>query len=295
MRLSENASFSDNRKAVKKRGSMVKLNAAVATDVGKIRLNNEDNFYFNGKYKEDMEKPIDFYAEEGREDNYTYAVCDGMGGEEYGEMAAYIAVKNIKKYDSKDLLSNVDKFIQNTNQLICDEIEKNGGARMGTTLALLHIKNNKAYCYNIGDSRIYFYHCGKLLQLTKDHTQAQSMVDMGLLKYENMNAHKGKHRLTQHLGIFPEETIIQPFESEPVSLEKNDVFIICSDGVTDMLSEDELIKITESCVNSKKIVDMIINMAVDKGGKDNITVIAIQVEEIVANKQKLFWSKILKK
>lgn len=272
---------------------MIKLNSAVVTNVGKIRSNNEDNYYINGKYKKNVKTLNEEYFENTQRNAYVYSICDGMGGEAYGEIASMIAVKSMLKFDAIKFSEYAQEYISYANKLICDEIEKNDGARIGTTVALLYINDAKAVCYNIGDSRIYLCRDKKLVQLTRDHTQAQSMVDMGILKQENMNSHKGKHKLTQHLGMFPDETVIQPYVTETIDIKEKDTYIICSDGLTDMLDDSEIFKLVNEEENSKDISRKLVKEAVDRGGKDNTTVITVQVEKITkCQPKKTFWSKI---
>lgn len=274
---------------------MIKLSSAVVTDVGKVRGNNEDNYFINGRYKEDVDKLRDLFTDDNERQVYAFAVCDGMGGEAYGEIASRIAAKSLNKFDAKKYDENIYEYFEYANKLICDEIEKNDGARVGTTVALLYIKNNSAYCYNIGDSRIYRIRNDDIEQLTKDHTQAQSMVDMGLLRREDMNNHKGKHRLTQHLGIFPEELLIQAYETGKMNIEKDDVYVLCSDGLTDMLDDSDILAVTRTCKDAEEISRSLADKALENGGKDNVTVVTVVINDITEERKKTIWSRIIDK
>ncbi len=274
---------------------MIYVNSAAVTNVGKVRGNNEDNYYINGKYKASTEVNNDEYDDNNARENYIFAVCDGMGGEAYGELASLIGVETITKFSAKKFNEHIYDYIECANKSVCNEIENNDGARIGSTVALLYIDNEKVYGWNIGDSRIYIFRSGSLKQLSRDHTQAQSMVDMGLLKAEDMNSHKGKHKLTQHLGIFPDELIIQPYEMEEIQLNKDDVFILCSDGLTDMLNDNEIEEIVSKETTAHNIASKLVDVAVEKGGKDNTTVIALKITDITENRTKSFWSKLFDK
>lgn len=274
---------------------MISVISAAVTDVGKVRENNEDNYFINGKYKENTDTLTEACEDIGQREKYVFAVCDGMGGEACGELASLTAVKALAKYTNKRVNECVNDYVAYANKLICNEIENNGGARMGSTLALLYIDETGAWGYNIGDSRIYLMRDGCLTQLSKDHTKAQSMVDMGLLKAEEMNSHKGKHKLTQHLGIFPEELIIQPYESEVVSVRDNDIFVICSDGLTDMMEDGELASIAREALSPKEMAEKLVCTAVEKGGKDNTTVVVAKVDKAMVECPKSFWSKLFDK
>ena len=274
---------------------MINVTSAAVTNVGKVRGNNEDNYYVNGKYRENTDTLNEECEDSKQREAYVFSVCDGMGGEAYGELASLIAVKSLVKYADKKVNECINDYVTYANKLICNEIENNDGARIGSTLALLYIDETGAYGYNIGDSRIYLMRDGCFKQLSRDHTQAQSMVDMGLLKPEEMNSHKGKHKLTQHFGIFPDEIIIQPFESEVISVMENDIFILCSDGLTDMMDDDEIASVASENLSPKDMASKLVDIAVEKGGKDNTTVVVAKIDKVSDERPKSFWSKLFDK
>lgn len=274
---------------------MIKITSAVVTDVGKVRSNNEDNYFVNGKYRENTDTLNEEYEENKTKERNILSVCDGMGGEAYGELASLIAVQTLLEFNDRNINECIGEYIESANKKICDEIEKNDGARIGSTLALLYIDNARAYVYNIGDSRIYLMRDDVLTQLTADHTLAQRMVDMGLIAPEEMNTHSGKHKLTQHLGIFPDEMIIEAYETEVMELKENDIFILCSDGLTDMLSDDEIAEIANDDLSAKEIASRLVAQAVEKGGRDNTTVLIAKAENDLKNRPKSFWSRIFDK
>ena len=268
---------------------MLKISCVAVTNVGNVRDNNEDNFYVNEEYKKSTLSLNEYYEDSNIRKQYLYAVCDGMGGEELGEAASMIAVKTLALYQEADIKSNIINYIQEANKLICDEIEKNDGVRMGTTLALLYINEGKAIAYNIGDSRVYLFRKNKLIQLSEDHTQAQRLVDLGLLKKSAAANHKDKHKLTQHLGIFPNELIIEPYESQEINIKQNDIFLLCSDGLTDMLSDDDIAGIlSDKQEGTKALAKKLMEKALQNGGKDNITVVLSKVDM-----QERFWNKFM--
>jgi len=257
---------------------MLKIESAVITYIGLVRKNNEDNYYINGKYKTDSSIATEGYVDKANRNSYLYAVCDGMGGERYGELASMIAVKTLAPYQTTDISRTIYDYIQNANRLICDEIEKNNGVRSGTTLALLYIRDNKAISYNIGDSRIYFFRDGDLYLMSDDHTEAQRLVRMGVLKEEEAGTHKSRNMLTQHLGIFPDELIIKPYVSEEVKLRKNDILLLCSDGLTDMVCDDNIADILwQSEITTTDIVKKLATATQANGGTDNATIIVVKV------------------
>ena len=256
----------------------IKIESTVITHVGLIRSNNEDNYYINGRYKADNSVNAEGYADNEQRNAYLYAVCDGMGGESFGEVASLIAAKTLAEYQTTDIRQSVGDYIQKANALICDEINENNGIRCGTTLALLYIYGKKAISFNIGDSRVYIHRKGKLLLLSEDHTEAERLVRMGLIDEESAKTHKSRNQLTQHLGIFPEEMIIEPYISEEIKLKKGDVFLICSDGLSDMVDNDDIADIlAQKEKDTTEIAKELTEAAKAGGGKDNITVIVVRV------------------
>jgi len=201
-----------------------------------------------------------------------------MGGESFGEVASLIAVSTLAGYQATDIRKTVADYISKANRLICDEMEKNNGARSGTTLALLHICEKNAVSYNIGDSRIYFVRRGEVYIMSEDHTEAERMVKVGLLTQKEAKTHKLRNKLTQHLGIFPEEMIIEPYVSETDKLKKGDMFMLCSDGLTDMVSDADLVDIlTLKDRDITGIVKTLLEASLANGAKDNVTIILVKV------------------
>ncbi|MCH5314352.1 MAG: serine/threonine-protein phosphatase [Eubacterium sp.] len=268
------------------------ISAYAASNVGKRRQNNEDNYYLNGNYVNSSNVA---FVELSNSNDLITSVCDGMGGEEAGEVASQIAVETLNKCYKYLLDTNlsdvaIEKYVNYSNDLICDEISK-CKKRMGTTYTLLGIKDGVATASNIGDSRIYKYSNGMLEQISRDHTEAQSMVDAGIISAEESMKIPEKHRLTQHLGIFPYEMVIEPYTVRfPVSI--GDRYLLCSDGLTDMLTNAEISAILSKKQSLKSIVDELISTALENGGKDNVTIILCEIigdntETVIQNDDEL--------
>ena len=253
------------------------------TNVGKVRKNNEDNYYVNGTYKESTETLEYSTYDTGVKDNNLYAVCDGMGGEEFGEKASMLAVSTLKHYQGVPFTNCLDGYIKSANKKICDLILSNGGVRSGTTFAALSIENNIARVFNVGDSRVYMIRQGGIKQISVDHTRLQQMLDMGVVADEVAKNSKDKHVLTQHLGIFPDEFIISPAVSGEIALAEGDMFILCSDGLTDMLTDGQILQTVLSSGDVRQCGTALVNAALANGGRDNVTV---QVVRCVGEKKK---------
>lgn len=263
----------------------LRISAAVRTHCGKIRANNEDNYFLCGKYRRKLSEneKKDSYCGDDRK--VVCAVCDGMGGEAYGEKASLIAVRHLKACRIEDANDAALHAIQTANEEICREIRKNAGKRIGTTLAALYIDQGKAVCCNVGDSRIYLFRENKLRQLSVDHNNAQRLVRMGVITPEAARNHPGKHQLTQHLGIFEYEMQIVPEFSETIELQVDDVFVVCSDGLTDMLSDEEIRKTLATAESAEQAAQNLTEQALCNGGRDNITVLVVQVQKQIQESQ----------
>jgi len=242
--------------------SKLKIESAAITHVGSVLENNEDNYFVNGRYKADSSVNTEAFSDKKEHLSYTYAVCDGMGGESYGELASLIAVATLAKYQKTNIRRTISDYIRHANDFICDLIRKNNKRKSGTTIALLNIQKNTAIAYNLGNSRVYFYRKGMFYLLTEDHVDSETET-----------------KLTQYLGIFPSELNIEPYVSDEVKIKKDDIFLLCSDGLTDIVSCDEIIEILamekeDATVTAKRLA----GKSQEKGGKDNVTVIVVKIQ-----------------
>lgn len=242
---------------------------------GALRQTNQDNLFVNGMWREDINnhEVISFsdVSEEG-----IYAVCDGMGGESFGEEASLLAVRSLESVLPQDFYARGTEYLLGMNQDIC-HLMRQRRARIGSTFVALTVSEERARVINIGDSRAYLLRAGRLTKLSQDHTQTQRLVDMGLLAQEQAATHQDRHKLTQHLGIFPEEMIIEPYVHDLTSLCRGDLFLLCSDGLTDVLSDNDIVRIIQGNTRLKDRTDCLYLSAMQQGGKDNITVLMVQV------------------
>lgn len=260
------------------------MRIAVCTDVGRKRTANQDNFYINGRVNKKAKKYMlrSFFH---RRREQFFSVCDGMGGENCGETAAYLAVKTLvqkhKKNKKLPLSFNerIFDYVFCANEAICRYRRKHNNIRMGSTIAVLYVNPEKqeATAANVGDSKVFLLRKHQLCKLTKDHNQAQRLVNFGIISEDEARTHKDKSKLTQHLGIYPEELLIEPYISDSIPLEKNDIFLICSDGLNDMLSNDDITEILSQKGKPKRLAKRLVKQAVQNGGTDNITVILVQI------------------
>lgn len=265
----------------------MRLTSSVVCGPGKIRETNQDNFYLNGPYNGSIGemRPIAIQGEEVREG--FFAVADGMGGEEHGELASLIAVSSLDQLDRSRGLDGVVEYIQARNSDVCGLIRQNGGARSGSTFVGVNLRDGRAELANIGDSRAYLLRGGELAQLSVDHTSVRAMVDMGVISPDSARKHPGRHQLTQHLGIFPEEMLIQPYTAA-IELMEDDLLLLCSDGLYDMLEDGAIRDILCADRPLCDLAAALYDAAMDAGGRDNTTVMLIRVKKI-----KNIWGRIL--
>ena len=233
------------------------FNSFAQTDLGLVREGNEDSALISEN---------------------LIAVADGMGGHAGGEVASAIAINSLVELlsvlDSTeiDLDSKDDLFVNITHQIDAkilqsskDDPELSG---MGTTLTALNISENNVGLLHVGDSRCYRYRDKKLEQLSIDHTVMQELIDQGRLSPDEVASHPQRSLLTQALmgdsGITP---ILINFQ-----IKSGDKFLLCSDGLTNVLSNYEILKIIEAN-SDEEVIPALIAAVKEKGAPDNITII----------------------
>jgi serine/threonine protein phosphatase PrpC len=235
------------------------------SDVGKVRQKNED-------YMESFQ--CDF--------GDTFIVCDGMGGHIGGEIASRLAILAIKEFmisnpkgitNTRDL---INESLNIANNAIISRIEENPDlAGMGTTCVILIIKNGVAFTGNLGDSRIYTIRNKKIYQLTKDQSFVQELVDNKIITYEEAENHPRKNEIMQALGINKK---ITPQLNNGLSVYKDDCFVLCSDGLSGMMSDEDILKAVLNYL-PMDACESLVKLANTNGGTDNITVQIIKVIE----------------
>lgn len=246
------------------------------TNIGKVRSNNEDNIYLNGAYRKNVKANV-FSCEGSCSDKRAlFAVCDGMGGDSFGEVASLCAVKALFPAKKGKVRESAEYAIYQANAQLCERMSKLG-KRCGTTLAALYIADTAAVCCNVGDSRVYLYRDGSLSRLSEDHSKAQTLVRLGTISEKQARNFRGGHELTQYLGIFEHEMIIEPHFSREIALEENDIFLLCSDGLTDMLSDDKISLLISEAPDARAVKESLISAALENGGVDNVSVIVLSV------------------
>lgn len=255
----------------------MKIECSIVSDVGVVRHNNEDNFYLNGLFREDISEDHIEYSICYEKKDFLAAVFDGMGGEENGELASLEAARILSKYQKDNFVQIRSSYITEANESVCSKMSEMDNRRMGSTLAIVKIQKGKLSFCNVGDSPIYIFRNNNLQQLSINHNEAQSLFDMGLISKKELRTSKKKNRLTQHLGIFEEEMIIEPYFQEDIPLREDDYILLCSDGLTDMVEEEEIETILMDAGNVHQMADLLVNTALENGGRDNVTLLLLHV------------------
>lgn len=257
------------------------IDAAVRNHKGRVRQNNEDNFYLDGKLMalKDMDKG-GLFKKKCDSSQRIFAVCDGMGGAAAGEEASYTAVHTIGQ--NRSFIQNFDKpsvlvnMVRGLSDAVCN-VGRRRSALSGSTLTMCLLKESAIRLIHVGDSRIYRYRDGVLQQMTVDHSEVQRMISLGILTKEDAKEHPKRHVISQYLGISSQDEMIDPGITEPLPLKTGDCYMLCSDGLSDMLDDTEIQKIIGQAKNAPDACEALVNQALKNGGKDNVTVMCLYV------------------
>lgn len=237
------------------------------TDKGKHRKNNEDACFVIPK------------------DN-VYILCDGVGGNNSGEVASRKTVSGIAEYVSDNSLEKVKTFrtvktyfnncLQKINYEILKEsrssVENHG---MATTLVLTYFAGNRVYAMNVGDSRAYILRDGKLKQITEDHTYVNSLVKAGVITEEEAVDHENRNMITRAVGA---DYGVQPDFFTGI-IKDGDILLMCSDGLYDEVPEEKIIELLQQDKSMSDIAADLVDAANKNGGADNITAIVLKVTD----------------
>lgn len=252
------------------------ISFAAITCRGRIRSENQDYFYCDGFFREGISNHGLIRHSGVANMPALFAVADGMGGEADGALAALEVIRGLKQLSGPATPAQLVPYLRRSNRSLCCMIERNGGRRMGTTFVSASFYDDQVCIMNLGDSRAYAFQNGRLTQLSRDHTVVNSMMDMGLLTASQVKSHPERHKLTQHLGIFEDEMIIEP-NVVAGSCEPGDRFLLCSDGLTDSVEDLQIQGILSSEKAPADIAEALYGQALAGRSKDNITVVIMEI------------------
>lgn len=263
--------------------------AVCLTHIGK-RPNHEDNYYFDTQYltseiqKQLYEQKFIFHLSNNDDHLQYFAISDGMGGHNAGEIASRICVEKLASLEGQihrcqSLRETVCLFqtaIMEINATVCEMGRINSECRgMGATLVLFIKYDNSYAVLNVGDSRAYYLNKNAFLQLTKDHTEGQRMLDLGLLTRKELLNFPARKNLNRYIGYEQYGFVLKADEYYP-ALEEGMV-LLCSDGVTDALSEEQISTILRQEKDVFLAGKQLIEQAAVARNADNITVILIPI------------------
>lgn len=236
------------------------------TDPGRVRKENQDNLVVR-------ELPY----------GTLLLVADGMGGHQDGGLASSIAVETITgmleeahpDFGNPEALEGILwESITEANRRIWARSRKEGGAsNMGTTVVLAVVVKSRAYIAHVGDSRLYHVRAGLPAQVTKDHTTVQAMVDHGIISVAQSKVHPEANKLARALGV--KENVEPEVRSAPIHLENGDVLVLCSDGLYDVVTDDQIADLS-SRFGAQAASEQLVQTANDGGGPDNVSVVVYQ-------------------
>jgi PPM family protein phosphatase len=240
------------------------LRAIVLSDLGCVRTNNEDSALFIRPSSKEIRGGKGFLA----------IVADGMGGHAAGEIASQMAVETVAKtYFDRDESPEESLFFALTkaNRNIWQAAAKNARQKgMGTTCTAVAIIDTRLYLAHVGDSRAYLLKKGQLFQFSKDHTYVQSLVDQGVITPSDAEKHPERNVLTRAMGTHSRVDI--DVAAVPYAFENDDRLFLCSDGLYDYLSSEEIAQLLLTPSLSEAAAQLI-DLAKQRGGHDNITVL----------------------
>lgn len=248
------------------------LQAGCFCHTGKVRKNNEDNFCFRRKtLQEDnkgLKRPLGLYSFLHKP--VILGVFDGIGGAMHGETASFITARTVAMtaLPGKAPEQELEQLCLTANEHVHAATQMLMVRQMGSTLTMICFFKDRLYACNLGDSKIFRLSQGKLEQISVDHTDEKLLLERGIQR---------RPRLTQHIGVDPQELRLEPAISQ-WKLEKGDQYLICSDGLTDMVESQRIQTIMETEKNPKLCAKTLVQEALDNGGKDNTTVIVCKIK-----------------
>jgi len=236
--------------ASSQRATASPVESVARTHVGRVRKLNED-------------RALD------RPDMSLWAVADGMGGHAAGDVAATVVIEELAALDPA--VETIAACLERANDRLLDHAAETGQDAIATTIVVLGLTETHAYCVWSGDSRAYLFRRGRLAQITRDHSLVQDLVEAGRISAEDARVHPQSHIVTQAVGI---DDVVE-LETTEVAREPGDVFLLCSDGLTGMLNDDEIAGVLR--VNDlPSAADALLQAALDRGGHDNVTLVLVR-------------------
>jgi serine/threonine protein phosphatase PrpC len=237
------------------------IEAGAATHVGKVRQQNEDNYLVATR-------------------RGLWAVADGMGGHAAGDVASRTVVEELAAIaipaSASELLASCEQHIVSANSRL-KELGDERGALIGTTVAVLLIFDGHYAAVWSGDSRIYRVRKHRIEQISVDHTEVQELISEGRLTAEEARAWPRRNVITRAIGVSDDPEL----EIKGGALEAGDIFVLCSDGLTAHVDDKEILTLA-SAHPPQKACDLLVDLTLDRGAVDNVTVVAVRFDPAAA-------------
>jgi protein phosphatase len=275
------------------RSSLAHLHISALSNPGLAGKNNEDRYAVSSYHmgKDDPRPAV------------LAVVADGIGGHRAGEVAAELAInyisQGVSESNGKKPLKVLENAIHDASQAIAShsagKLDEEG---MGATCACTWIIENKLYTAHVGDSRIYLLRGKYIRRLTTDHTWVQEAIDKGILTPEQARDHPNVHVIRRHLGgvqlpevdfrlkLDDDESDEEAEANQGFLLDPGDIILLCSDGLTDLVWDDEILNIVRSKKDVKSAAEALVDLANKRGGFDNITVVLMSMPRLEENVKK---------
>ena len=254
---------------------MLEIEFGQATHPGKVRTNNEDcTGFFEPRSRQ-----------EARSRGWFFALADGVGGFEFGEIASAKAIQVVCEefaecQENTSLISLLPRLIQHANVAVHDEglVRERRGSHMATTIVTCALRHDQAFIAHVGDSRCYHLREGRAVPITQDHTWVNEQRKLGLMSSADAESAETRHLLTRSLG--PELFITA--DSNTVSLRPGDRLVLCSDGLYGGLQNADIARIASQSKNLEEVARDLVCSSVDADGSDNTTAVVIGIRSIEA-------------
>lgn len=237
------------------------MQTAVLTHVGLVRQKNEDSYAVLPEHN-------------------LYAVADGMGGHQAGELASRLALKVLGELVStprpgENCRDKLVQAVQEANRRVYELSQRDADKQgMGTTLTAVWIRDGVAHLAHIGDSRAYLLRNSELKLLTNDHSLVGELVRQGSLTPREAQFHPSRHALTRALGIEAEVKV----DTKSMTLNKNDLLFLCTDGLTNLVTDEEIEAVFAEISDLQRALEKLVQLCLERGAHDNITMLAILID-----------------
>jgi protein phosphatase len=270
-------------------GEIVRVQVAGQSHTGRVRSRNEDHFIAArlGRTMEVLESNLAAgeVPPSAQLDGYILAVADGVGGHNAGERASSLVIARgielilasanwgvkLEGPEAARLIERMREYLDHLNDSVRAAVEADEAlAGMATTLTVAYTVGLRAFIVHVGDSRAYVFREGRLIQLTRDHTVAQELADIGEISREAIRRHPRRNTLTNVIG----GAGFQRPDNSHHQLQPDDVLLLCTDGLSDLIDADEISALIEAHPWPAQLCPALIDAALAAGGKDNVTCVA---------------------